>query len=187
MKKHYQIIADPKAIRRWFLMAPCDQAGQEIDPRVFTNGTAYDGPKPVRAPLRRRGDPVDFNFGAFDYIVVTHVLGTALTKLQNGLAQRFPITIEAYGDGYEIFNLLNVVDCFDEARSEFTRWGPNDIRPDKIGQLCSVLTLRVDISKTAGCELFRLAGWPIAVIASERVKSLFEDSEVTGVAFQEVG
>jgi hypothetical protein len=37
-RKFYRLIADPAATSRWYLKSPIDPSGNEVDPRLFTQG-----------------------------------------------------------------------------------------------------------------------------------------------------
>lgn len=186
MSQFYRVLADPKVTIRWYLKAPLTSNGQEVDSRVFTIGKMYDGEKKLKLPLRRKGKPIDFNFGDFDMIVTPKRLNDTLQALTGAAIQRIPVEIETSNESYEILNVLDTVECISVERSEFTKWGPEDGRPDKVGQFRMITKLFIEPEKANAHKIFRLLEWKIALIVSDSVKNLLEEQKVTGVVFQEV-
>jgi hypothetical protein len=180
--RFYSVVAHPEAVTRWYLKAPLSNGGA-IDPRVFTEARPVDFAGALSLPLRREGAPVDFNFADFDMVVTTPALIDELQKLPGVALQRWPVTIPGAVKPFEILNVLDSVDCIDEERSEFIKWTPEDGRADKVGEYRMFVSMKLDPHKAKGHHLFRLKGWEIALIASERVKVLCEQLGVTGVAF----
>jgi len=181
--KFYRLLADPSATSRWYLKAPMDPSGNEVDPRTFTQGVVVRSFPPLIIPLRRSGEAVDFNFCDFDMIVTPAKLNAKLNELVGPAVQRIPATVNARGDQFEILNVCELVDCIDEAKSEFSKWMKTDGRPDKVGEFRMILKLRIDPTAAAGHHIFRVGGWPIALVASEQVKNLFEANRVTGLKY----
>ena len=88
---------------------------------------------------------------------------------------------------FAALNALRVVRCLDEGRSEFQRWTANDHRPDLTGQYRQVTRLVVDARKIPeGIHMFRIEGWPVALIVSEEVRAEMERAGCLGAKFQEV-
>jgi hypothetical protein len=182
----YRLVADPRAATRWYLKSPVDAAGNELDPRIFTQGVRV-GPQPqLTLPLRRRGDEVDFNFCDFDMVVVPSVLSAQLDAFVGSAIQRIPVTIEGQSEGFEILNVCDLVQCVDESRSLLTKWTADDSRPERIGQFRMIAKLKIDRTAASGHHIFRVAGWPIALIVSEDVKKLLESRRVSGLEYQRV-
>ncbi|MGT2512646.1 imm11 family protein [Cupriavidus basilensis] len=86
---------------------------------------------------------------------------------------------------FEILNVLDIVDCVDEEKSDFSRWTEEDGRPDKVGDY-RMNVLRVNADKVAGHGLFRVKGWQIALVCSQRIRDLLIEHGVTGVRFTSV-
>jgi len=184
MTKFYRLLADPEATSRWHIKAPVDALKNEVDARLFTQSTKYQGSLSLVMPLRRRGDLVDFNFGDFDMVVTPEGLNVELEHMLSPQIQRIPVKIENGGRGFEILNVLDVVKCVDEQRSEFTKWTNSDGRSDKVGKFRMITRLRIDAKAASAHHLFRVAEWPIALIASEDIKSFLEARAVTGITFE---
>jgi hypothetical protein len=185
-RKFYRLIADPAATSRWYLKSPIDPSGNEVDPRLFTQGVPVGSQPALRLPLRRKGDEVGFNFCDFDMVVTPATVNAELEALAGRAIQRIPVRIDATTTQYEILNVCELVPCFDESRSLFTKWTDADGRPERVGQLRMVAKLKIDPSRADRHHLFRLAGWPIALIASQEVKSLFESRNMSGLKYEQV-
>ncbi|NMG68096.1 hypothetical protein GPA19_24490 [Azoarcus indigens] len=183
--KFFRLLADPTATSRWYLKAPLDPFGNEIDPRLFTQGVPFDRQQLMSLPIRRAGNEVAFNLCDFDMVVTSAQVNAALESITGPAIQRIPVTVEGKS-GFEILNVCDLLQCIDETRSLVTRWTDADGRPEKIGQLRMVAKLRIDPKAADGHHLFRVAGWPVALIASKEVKSIFEERKVSGVKYERV-
>jgi hypothetical protein len=182
----YRLLADPAATSRWYLKSPLDPAGDEVDPRLFTQGTPVGSLPPLSLPLRRAGDELDFNFCDFDMVVTPSAFNAELETLVGSVIQRIPVIVDGRSDWFEILNICELVKCVDEARSVLTKWTAADGRPDKIGQYRMIVELKIDPAAAQDHQIFRIADWPIALIVSEKVKSLLEVRKVSGLRFQRV-
>jgi hypothetical protein len=185
-RKYYELLADPAAFPRWYLKSPIDPSGKEVDPRLFTQGVPVGSLPALRLPLRRSGPEVDFNFCDFDMVVTPASINAELEALVGPAIQRVPVMVDAKAAEYEILNVCELVSCFDESRSLFTKWTDADGRPDKIGHFRMVVKLKIDPLLADGHHLFRMAGWPIALIASQEVKRLFESRNLSGLKYEQV-
>lgn len=102
------------------------------------------------------------------------------------MIQRIPMTVERASADIEILNVCQSIPCFDSTRSTFQRWFSGDGRPDRTGSLRMVVELRIDRAAAGSADLFQVAGWPVAVVASERAKSVLVASGASGLAFESV-
>lgn len=185
--KFFRVIADPKATSRWYLRAPIDPSGQILDPRTFTQGRRVDSqPQHLTIPLRRGGEPIDFNFCDFDMVVTPARLNAKLEALVGSEIQRVPVSVVGCDSKYEILNVCQLASCFDQSRSSFIQWSEDDGRPEKVGAIRMVTKLRIDPVEVGSRHIFRVDRWPIALILSEEVKLLFETDHVSGVAYERV-
>jgi hypothetical protein len=173
-------------VSRWFLGSPVSPDGTEIDPRIFTSGVRQDVPGGLLVPLRRHGSPVAFNFCDFDMIVSLAQVNQRLQEETSAVIQRVPVTVEGATANYEILNVCQSIPCFDSNRSTFQRWLPGDGRPDRTGALRMVLELRIDRAAAGSADLFQVAEWPVALVASERAKSVLVAAGASGLAFESV-
>ena len=185
--KFYRLLADPDMSSRWYIKSPLDPAGNEIDPRLFTQGIRVRPQLPLILPLRRKGDRVGFNFCDFDMVVTPTYINAQLEALVGSAIQRIPVTVDAIRDEFEILNVCELIQCVDEKRSTLTKWTEADARSEKTGQYRMITKLAVDSVSARGHHIFRVAGWPIALIASEDAKALFEAEQLSGLKYEPVG
>jgi hypothetical protein len=129
---------------------------------------------------------VDFNFCDFDMVVTPSAFKAELETLVGSVIQRIPVTVDGRRDGFEILNVCELVKCVDEARSLLTKWTAADGRPDKIGKYHMIVELKIDPAAAKDHQIFRIADWRIALIVSEKVRSLFEVRKVSGLIFERV-
>lgn len=185
-RKFYLLLADPTATSRWYLKSPLDPSGNEVDPRLFTQGVPVGSQPSLTLPLRRNGDAVGFNFCDFDMVVTPAAVNAELEALTGSAIQRIPVTVDKRGDEFEILNVCELVQCVDESRSLLTKWTEADGRPEKVGQFRMIVKLRIDPVAANGHHIFRVAGWPIALLVSEEVKNFLEARKVSGLNYERV-
>jgi hypothetical protein len=185
-RRFYRLLADRTASTRWHLKSPLDPSGSEVDPRSFTQGVPVGPQPPLTLPIRREGREVDFNFCDFDMVVTPAVVNAELEELVGPAIQRIAVTVDGRADEFEILNVCGLVRCVDETRSLLTMWTDADERPEKVGQFRTIVKLKIFAAAADRHHIFRIAGWPIALIASEEVKGLLEDTGVSGVKYDRV-
>src|SRR5579864_2474205 len=182
--RFYSIEDDLSLEGRWFLQGPVTPSGLEVDPRRFITAEPFSTNGSLRIPLRYKGTPLGFTFADFDMPVVSSKVGQLISSVCGADVQRFPANVDGSAEHFEILNVLCKRPCLDEARSRsITKWTENDGRPDKVGQLRMVIGLRIDPTAVANHHAFRIDGWEIALIASERLKTLLEKHMVSGITF----
>jgi hypothetical protein len=75
----------------------------------------------------------------------------------------------------------------DENRSQFTKWTVNDHRPDLAGEYRMVVNLKVVGSAIpSDAHIFRIKGWLVGLIVSDKVKRAMELAGCLGAKFAEV-
>lgn len=118
--------------------------------------------------------------------VVRGVLASAIEVVADGDVQRLPLFIPGH-DGLEVVNVLRVIKCLDERRSEFTKWTVNDHRSDLAGQYRQVTRLKVHGGSVASdAHVFRIEGWLVGLVVSEAVKESMERTGCLGATFVDV-
>lgn len=122
--------------------------------------------------VKVQGSSAGCFFGAFDIPFVSEGVKGLLGGFEQDI-QFIPVGIN--GVEYFILNVLAEVECVDEDVSLFSKWeGGSLIRPDKAGQYKYFEKLIVDAERAKGFNIFRLAGWRVALIVSEEFKSCIE-------------
>ena len=180
--RYYRLTDAVAARGRWFLGSPLSPAGEELDPRLFTNAEPAD----VTGPLRLRGRPLDFTLADFDMPVASERLATHVAQLAGGAVQCIPVTVEGAAGPHAILNVTRAVHCLDETASDIVWWTAEDDRPDRIGQYRMVSDPVLDAARLQGEPLFRVDGWRIMLLVHEDVRRALEGGRYTGLAFEEV-
>jgi hypothetical protein len=89
--------------------------------------------------------------------------------------QVFPAEVsDPEGKQYFSFNVLGNVSCLDLSGSEYE---------EDDGDIEEIFSLVLDAERAADHHLFRLAEFPILLIASEQLKSACESSRIKGMKF----
>lgn len=180
----YDVSFDPTIEDQWFLDAPHDPDGNEIDPRTFTQGKRVVVSEGLVVPIGEPGAPLEFSFGAFDMPVVSARVGEVLEQLAPDDVQRIPVRIEGADGPYEILNVVTAIDCIDRDRTVGTVWTEADHRSDLAGEYRMIIELHLDSSRITSSRIFRVEGWEIALIVTEDVKAALEEIAPTGLQFQ---
>lgn len=154
-----------------------------MDSPLRTNGQG-----PFKTVLKNNGKPKDYSIAGYASVPIVKF---KVTKCLDGLDgfTVFPVTIEGFAqrDLYHIVHFWDVVDCFDEAQSQFEVIPENDpIRPDLAGNYRSVSRLVIDPKRAEGKHIFRLARLENRIIVSQEVKRRFQEAGVTGAVFDPV-
>ncbi len=181
----FEIDPNDKDTTRWYLGQPATPDGKAL-PGAFRKGRSWPDSCPLTVEIRQAGVPASFNHSGFaEYIVMIDLMNRLRGILNPGVIQGIPVSVEGNSEQYEVLNALDIVDCVDEEHSYFSRWTAEDGRPDRIGDY-KMTTLRIDPERAKGRDLFRVKGWAIALICSEKVKQCLEDAGVTGIRFTPV-
>ena len=166
---------------RWYLASPRDVAGEEIDPRLFTQGKPVDVPTNLIVTKRRQGLPLDFTLADFDMPVVSGALAKLLLHAAHGCVQLLPTRVQGEEDEYFILNVTRTVPCVSDAHSLITRWQPGDGRPDKLGQYRMVAKPVLTAASHSGEALFRASGWEVMLLASDNLARVLLTSGLSGL------
>jgi hypothetical protein len=185
----YKIGLDFNNSDQWHLEQPFDNSGKNVVAGRFGLGKPWDSTNQLWSRIRNSGTAVSFSLGGLgDFFVQKSLMDALLNALPAGCAQPVPVEIEGVDEPYEILNVLDVVDCVDEARtgfSMFPRWTEEDGQPDKVGDY-RIDVLRIDPARAAGHDLFRVKGWLVGLVCSERIRDLLVEHGVTGIRFTAV-
>lgn len=184
--KHFELADDVEIPGRWFLKSPRDSHDSQLDPESFRVARPVKADVPLTISIRQLGTPLDWTFAAFDMPVASARATEILRNLTAQSLEIFPARVEGHEGDYAVINALNCFKCVDESNSEFLKWTKRDGRPDKIGHYRQISRLRIDPSLVADADIFRIDGWRIALIVSERIKEAFEAANITGVQYMPV-
>ncbi len=188
--RFYEVIDQVEKPGRWNLGGLSTARNEEVDEDIFTVGAPTKPLKGLRMVIEQAGEPLPFTFSLLDTPVVRRDVAEVIDRLSaDGDLQRVPVLVvgNPTGEDYEILNVLRVVDCLDEARSEFSKPVRPDPRLDRICRYDAVDVLRIDPSRTQGAHIFRVHGWLSSLIVSEPLKLALAALPVSGVEFELVG
>lgn len=168
---------------QWFLRRPRSIAGELLYPDDFIMGVPYAGPTPVTLEIGQKGTEVQFQLAAFGMPVVSRTVASVVRKIAPGDAEFFPVEIAGAESDYEIMNVITLLDCLDETRSDFSVWQEEDGRPDLVGQYQMISVARIDAARAAGHHIFRLSKFHVSLFVSEQIRLELEDRPHLGVVF----
>jgi hypothetical protein len=154
---------------------------------MFREGMPVPVPGPLKIPIGRPGQALDFTLAGFSIPVVHVKVASVFTELAPGDVQLLPVDIPGQPAQFCILVATRLIRCIDDTASdEVEYWTPEDGRPEKVGQYRDVYGMRIDLSKAGDAKVFRTWGWTIALIVSEELKEALERIGATGVKFKEV-
>jgi hypothetical protein len=179
---YYRLVDDKRIRGRWYLKGPVGPDGRQVDPRIFLDGQSLEVPGPLTVPLRRNGAPLDFTLADFDMPVLRAEYGEALAKLAPREVQLVPARIQGADGQFVVLNATSALTCLDEGRSEVSFWTAEDGEPEQVGRYRMVASPQVDLARTNGQHVFRIAGWEVALIVSEDARTLLRDAR--GAVFE---
>lgn len=168
---------------QWFLRRPRSKTGELLYPDEFIMGLPYTGPTPVTLEIGQHGKEVQFQLAAFGMPVVSCKIARVVREIAPGDVEFFPIEIAGAEGDYEIMNVISLLDCLDETRSDFSVWQEEDGRPDLLGQYQLISTARIDGARAAGHQLFRLSKFHVSLFVSDQIRLALEDRPHLGVFF----
>lgn len=183
---YYSIRFDETDKDQWFLDAPRDQTGTQLDPRWFTAGEPVQAPAGLTVPVNEPGHPLDVSFASFDMIVTSRRVADVIEQIAPEDIQRIPVTVESTDGHFEILNVVATVDCIDGERTIGDVWPQAGPRPEKAGQWRMIVELRLDPGRVTSHHIFRVRGWEIAVVVSARLRDELERIRATGLVYDKV-
>lgn len=166
---------------RWYLASPHNASGEEVDPRLFTEGRPIDLPANLYITKRRRGRSLDFTLADFDMPVVSAQLASLLLDFARDCIQLLPAQVEDEQGEFFILNVTRTVPCISDEHSGVMRWNQCDGRPEKVGQYRMVVNPVLTAANHSGAAMFRAAGWEIMLLASDDLARVLLNSGLSGL------
>jgi hypothetical protein len=150
---------------RWHLGRVFNDEG--CDDSDFTMGRpAQIRSRPI-VGLSVPGVPLDFSLTGIAVPVVSARFAKAVKPVVGDDVEFIPTQV---GDrhGYEIMNVLRLIECIDESRSEFIKWTEKDHRADLAGEYRSVPKLKI-VSENIppDANIFRIKYWDVVIVVSD--------------------
>lgn len=184
MMRFYDLADDVAVPRRWHLGA-CKRGAVDVSDALW-DGRVIANPGRINVALSRKGLALDFCITSFCVPVARLAVADAIEHAANGDVQRIPVQVAGHED-FEVLNSVRVVRCLDEGRSVFTKWTKDDHRADLAGRYRMVTRLKILSEHVpADAHFFRVEGWLVALIVSEKVKEAMETTGCLGAKFTEV-
>lgn len=181
--QYFRLTDDVEISSRWHIGQIFDADRSRDD---FLGGAEVACSDALSAEITRNGRPLDFCLTSFAVPLAAAGLGEALLSCAGTDLQRLPVHILP-GLRYEVLNATRSIACLDEQRSEFTKWLPGDHRSDLVGRYRMVPRLVLDPARVPpDAHFFRIAGWEVALIVSQRVKDVMETEGCFGAKFRSV-
>ncbi|MFO0820019.1 MAG: hypothetical protein U1A77_18865 [Pirellulales bacterium] len=177
--KFFTAFFDPEIGPQWYLGKPIDRGGTEIQAVQFTSGQSYRGPPPHSVKIYQAGPPTEVSFGWMNLPVFSDSARSAIESVAAQDCEFFTIDIQGTGRPWHILNAIALVDCFDVNRSEFEQEGEGDQ-----AEYDWVYKLVIDPARVGPHELFRIRGYALDLIVSEKVKAAIERLPRHGVSFK---
>jgi len=183
MTRYFRLVDDVAIPNRWHLGCATLQDGSE--PRLRA-GVRFDSTVVPVVPVTHAGRVLDFTLTSFAVPVVTADLASAVRVVVGSDIQLVPVSIGSL-EGMVALNVLRVLRCVDETRSEFVKWTEHDHRSDLAGQYRRITRLVLDgPTLPADAHAFRIENSLVEIIVSERVKEAMVSRGCLGAKFIEV-
>jgi hypothetical protein len=178
--QYFRLTDDMEIPGRWHLGQIFDTDRSRDD---FLKGVEVASSDALSAEITHSGRPLDFCLTSFAVPIAIGELGAAIRTCAGIDLQRLPVRILP-GRAYEVLNATRNIACLDEQRSEFMKWLPGDHRSDLVGQYKMVPRLILDPARVpADAHFFRVAGWVVALVVSQRMKDAMETKGCFGAKF----
>lgn len=169
---------------RWHLESPELDGGDVYD--TYAQGASQPHRSDLTVAIAQPGLPLDFTIAGTDTPVASARLANILGTIAEHDIQVLPIRIVRHPGFYCVLNALRTVDCFDESRSEYTKWTTSDHRADKAGHYRMVTRLRIDPSRARDAHIFRISRWVMPLIVSSAVRAAIVEGGFSGAHFEPV-
>jgi hypothetical protein len=184
MAKYFRLTDDMYLPNRWYLDDP--ESDEGCDPYDFTRGEPWLIRSTPNIEIKIPGIPFDFTLTLLDVPVATHRVAEVFAAFAGSEIQRIPATVTGR-PGFDIINICRRVRCLDERLTTFTKWTPEDDRPDRLGGYRMVSNLMVDTQLVPpSTHLFRIEGWDGPIIISGDVMEALLSIGAVGPKFTPV-
>ena len=163
----------------WFLGSLSDHAGHAVSASLFTAGQVVPDLGPLRLGVRQLGHARDLTYAAFGLPVARRFVAAQLAAIAGDDIQRVPVQVAGSAEEFDILNVTTQLTALDEER---TIGG----RHERGSGWLYIVTPAVDVKRTAGHKMFRLAEFSPIIVVGEAVKSAVEQQGWSGFAFVEL-
>lgn len=181
--KFYHLRDDILVPGRWHLGEVVDSEGSEP---LLDSCLPFAGDKALSLGVTHSGVALDFSLTSFGVPIAKDRLANVIQAKAGSDVQCISVLIKDKPE-FSVVNVLRLVPCLDEERSQFIKWKHHDHRADLVGQHRQVTKLHVNsqmIPRNAHC--FRIEGWLSGLIVSEAIKVAMEKDGCFGAVFEGV-
>ncbi len=155
---------------------------------MFGDGRPVPDPGPLKTRPFRDGPQRSFSVASSGRTpVADEQVASAFRKLAPDDVQVFPMEVEGATKPFYIINVTRCFKCVDELNSrEVQLYPPDGAVPERAGTYRAIHGLRIDTSTLGSARVFRVQGYPSALIVSEELKNALERIGNLGVHFERV-
>ncbi len=179
----YFRIVDDASTPHWHLGNPVDAAGRAIDGLEALTATPLACER-LRLTQLTPGAAAEFTFGDLELPVVSAAVAAVLrAHADEHQLQLIPATVGRSRRKWFVLNPLLALDCLNRRRSKPRLWRKADGVDFKVGKIRALERLVIDPTRAGGAALFRVAGWPVALIASAVLVESLRETGSLGVRF----
>jgi hypothetical protein len=178
--RYFKVFDDVHIKRRWHLSTI---KHGDTEPLLWS-GIPFQGH--LTTHIHHGDRPLDYCLTSFAVPVAHHRLAEAMASIAPNDIQRLPLDIPGH-PGYEVINVIRMLDCLDEPRSKVELYPPGYHRASLVGDYMIVEEPHMDQSRIPpDTHAFRVARWNIAFIVSEVMKDAMEKAGCKGATFRDV-
>lgn len=176
----FRILDDLSLKNRWFLSSINLRNHSEIW-KFVQAGYISKPQKGLKIDILEQGNSLDLTMCDFEVLIANQ---KAASLFSEDDVQKIPILINSIEEPYFIIVIKNELDCVDREKSEYLLWKEgNEIRPDLAGTYQVISKLILDTSVIGDMNIFRVKGYNVALIVSEKIKNQFDAMKLTGIRF----
>ncbi len=183
MMQYFRLTLEVEIKGAWYLSEIVDEQGKEVLASRFNHGKVFDFAKKLTVLPNVVGNPVDFRETSFAAPIVSSAFVAVVESFDPTAIQRIPVIVAPSTTGYEILNILTMLECLDYELTDVERYTNEYVFPEKLGQIKSLLNIRIRPEVAEGHHIFRLAEWWVVTIVSEALKNALEEKRFTGMKF----
>jgi hypothetical protein len=178
--RYYRLTDNVYIEKRWHLG---EVMHGDIEP-LFKSGMPFRGT--LSTCIHHGNKPLQFCLTSFAVPIAHEGLAQAMALVAPHDLQRLPVDIPGH-PGYEVINVIRVLDCLDEPRSKVELYPPGYHRASLVGNYMTVEEPHMDASRIPpGVHAFRVARWHASFIVSEVMKDAMERAGCEGATFTDV-
>lgn len=183
MANYYRLTLEVEIEDAWYLSEIANENGKKVSEAYFNQGKYFDHLTKLTVLPNVSGKPVDFRETSFGVPIVSSGLAETVEKLDLRAIQRIPVTVAPSITGYEILNILAILDCVDHEQTTIEYYTEKEAPPRLTGRVKLMQNIVLKPDKIEGHHIFRLAEKWVVIVVSEALKKALEEKKFTGMKF----